>query len=285
MKYILILILGVTLFVSESLHSQEIEVKTSLKKYELIPAPFFNYSKILGFGYGIAPMILYKVSKKDTISPKSFSGLLAAYTTNESFLFIAFSRFYFYEDDWRLSVIGGKGDVNFQFYLDFDFPVGGFYDYNSDFSFAGIRLERRIFNKVYLGISYGFTDTYTEYDVVPIGKSFSNHILQMSIISDQKDDVYYPRNGYIAKLLWSTQPKWLANETASNTVELIFNNYKSVRQNKDVLAGRIRAEVGLGDVSFNQEVIIGRVDKGLQRWKVSRRSNFFSTGRISVEFS
>ena len=60
--------------------------------------------------------------------------------------------------------------------------------------------------------------------------------------------------------MWSTQPEWLANESKSNTVELVVNTYKSVRQKKDVLAGRIRGEFGLGDVSFNQEVIIGRVD-------------------------
>ena len=285
MKYLVMLILGVTLFGLESLHSQELDVKTSLKKYELIPAPFFNYSKILGFGYGVAPMILFRASKNDTISPKSFSGLLLAFTSNESDLYLAFSKFFFNQDNWRLSMIAGKGDVNFQFFLESDLPVGGFYDYNSDFSFAGFRIERRLFNKVYLGISYGFAETFTEFDIVPIRKEFSNHILQASIISDQRDDIYYPRNGYLAKLLWSTQPEWLANETKSNTVELVVNTYKSVRQNKDVLAGRIRGEFVLGDVNFNQEVIIGRVDlRGYNDGKYRGGAIFSTQGEYRWNF-
>ncbi len=260
MKYIVMLMLSVAFFASKSLYSQEVKLQTGLKKYELVPAPYLNYSKVLGFGYGIAPMILYRVSKKDTISPKSLTGLLAAYTTNKSHLFIAYSKFYFNEDDWRLSVIAGKGDVNFQFYLESDLPVGGFYDYNSDFSFVGMRLQRRVFNKLYLGVSYGYVETFTTFDNFPTGINFSNHILQMSIISDQRDDVYYPRKGYIAKLLWTTRPVWLSNDANSNTIELVYNGYKSMRQNKDVLAGRIRVEVGFGDISFNEQVIIGRVD-------------------------
>lgn len=82
-----------------------------------MPIPYINYSRSVGFAFGLIPLAMYKVNKEDTISPASISGLGSIYTTNETWFGIFFQRFYLDEDNWRLTTAGGLGAINFQFNL------------------------------------------------------------------------------------------------------------------------------------------------------------------------
>ena len=204
---------------------------------------------------------MYQASKNDTISPKSVSGLLAAYATNGSYVFSGFTKLYLNEDQWRITAAAGIGRFNFQYYeQESDLPIGSFYDYESDFRVIGARLEKQVWNDFYIGAAFGFTRSMITFENLLEDDIVQNQALQLSFISDSRSDVYYPRNGHLAKFLTNFRPDWLANENTTYSLELVFNRYFPVRNNKDIIAVRARADIGLGDIEFNEEVIIGRVD-------------------------
>jgi len=82
------------------------------KNFKFVPFPYINYDRSLGFAFGLLPMAMYNLSKKDTISPSSISGALGMYTTNGSWFGMLFSKNYFNEDKYRATLAGGTGVVN-----------------------------------------------------------------------------------------------------------------------------------------------------------------------------
>ena len=96
-------------------HAQESEKQ---KNFEFVPAPYLDYSRSLGFGYGLIPLGMYRISPTDTISPKSISGLVAGATTNDSRFFMGFTRLFLSEDKWRITAAAGTGNIHFQVYLE-----------------------------------------------------------------------------------------------------------------------------------------------------------------------
>ena len=52
----------------------------------------------------------------------------------------------------------------------------------------------------------------------------------------------------------------MGNETVTRKIELDYNHYSPVRQNKDVLAARIFAGLGIGDMAFSQQCIVKDTD-------------------------
>ena len=71
------------------------------KNFRFVPLPYINYSRSVGFAFGLIPMAMYKVNPEDTISPASISGIGGIYTTNETWFGMFFQRFYLDEDNWR----------------------------------------------------------------------------------------------------------------------------------------------------------------------------------------
>ncbi len=241
--------------------TQDVKFELNPNKSEFAPLPVINYSNLMGLGLGVSPVVLYRISEKDTISPESISGVLTAVTTNGSYLISGFTRLFVNEDNWRFTTIFGTGDINFQYFLaDINLPVSGFFDYETDFKFFAIRVERQLWPKFYLGTSYGRLKSETVFPEQGIDEEFENEALQLNLTIDKRSDVYYPRGGYLMRLNNTFRPDWLANDESNYNIALIFNKYWSTRQDKDVIAGRIRAEVGLGEIAFNNEVIIGRRD-------------------------
>ena len=105
------------------------------ENFSFMPIPYISYNRSLGLMGGAVPMCMYNLSKKDTISPSSISGVFGMYSTNDTWFGMAFSKFYLKEDKWRLTTAGGVGSVNFQFF--FDNPISPQYiDYITGMAFA-----------------------------------------------------------------------------------------------------------------------------------------------------
>jgi len=230
------------------------------KNFSFVPIPFINYSRSIGFAFGALPMAMYKLNPKDTISPASMTGLLGMYTTNETWFAMFFQRFYLSEDDWRVTAAGGLGSINFQFFL--DLPGAGYIDYNTQADFLFGEVQRRIFGKLYGGVHY----TYTAFDTsfgsdttVSLGRTVL-HGIGAKLSFDKRNDVYYPRNGSISELDWTSYPGFIDNEYESNKIELDHNQYFSSRKKKDVIAARFYGGFGIGDLSFEQQFVVGKQD-------------------------
>ncbi|MCK4749558.1 MAG: BamA/TamA family outer membrane protein [Bacteroidales bacterium] len=145
-----------------------------------------------------------------------------------------------------------------QFYL--DNPMGGWIPYQSDASFFMFKVERRIYETLYGGISYVYADVVTTTENLPSTDSLTLHGLGLSLSYDKRSNPYFPRNGYFTSVKYNTFPEFFGNETATQKIEIDHNHYFSMRQHKDVVAARIHAGLGLGDLAFNQQFIVQRTD-------------------------
>jgi len=221
---------------------------------KFMPIPYVNYDRSMGFTLGAVPMLMFNPVEKDSISPSSLIGGVGTYSTSKTWFLMGFGIFYFKEDRWRITAAGGLGTWHFQFFL--DYPGAGWIPYQSDANFALVRVERKIYQKLYGGISYVFADVITSTEDLPITDTMNLHGLGLNLSLDQRSNPYYPRSGYYTNLKFNTFPEWFGNEDASQKLEFDYNHYFPIRADKDVIAARLYTGVGLGELSFNQQFIV-----------------------------
>ena len=252
------------------------------KNFKLLPIPYINYSRSVGFAIGLIPMAMYKVNKEDTISPASISGLGGIYTTNETWFAMFFQRFYLNEDNWRLTAAGGLGAINFQFFLS---PIGRYVDYNTEADFLYLEGQRRIIGKFYAGLHYTYIKYSTQIGEIPRRVETTLHGIGIKTSLDKRDDVYYPRENFQFNVDWTSNPGFLGNEKTSNTIELDYDHYFSMANEKDVIALRFYSGLGIGDLSFNQQFIVGQNDiRGYTQGKYRGNYQFAMQGEYRLNF-
>ncbi|MFT4566573.1 MAG: outer membrane protein assembly factor BamA, partial [Saprospiraceae bacterium] len=210
------------------------------------------------FTLGAVPMLMFNPVQKDTISPSSIIGAFGMYTANKTWFTMAFGSFYLNEDKWRITAAGGVGTVNFQFYI--DNPISLWIPYQTKANFAFAQVNRKIHKSIYGGVSYTYLKFKTSIENFPVADTTKLHGVGFDVLMDERDNIYYPRNGFYISIDYNTFPSWLQNEKASNKIEFDYNHYFSSRQNQDVLATRFHAGLGVGDLAFNQQFVVGGKD-------------------------
>lgn len=246
---------------NKMLFSQNIVEKEvdSVKKVDFKVMPYISYDRNLEFMFGAIPLAMYRVSKKDTISPKSLSGIAGVYTTNESFFIAGFTKLYFAEDRWRAYGYLFFGNLNSQVFIE-DVQVPGFVDYNTIASVFTVGLQRKLYKSIYGGLAYSYADFGSFIEDSPDTQESTTHNLEFSLFSDTRDDQYYPLSGHNTQIKWRTFSEWLGNNVESNKLIVSHNQYIPIRENKDVLAARVHGEFGFGTILFEQQVVIGGKD-------------------------
>lgn len=233
-----------------------------VKNSEFRIVPYIGYNRTLGLQIGVVPLAMYKISKKDTISPSSISGAAVMYTTNKSWFAFQFNKFFFDEDRYRVVLAYGGGSLNSQMYI--DIPINDFIDFNVAAFFAKIELQRRIMPKLYGGVNYSYSRMNTQPN--PLALPEANNELAVlqglgAMLSyDVRNSVYYPECGYYLNLKLQTYPSFMGNDFASNRIVFEANRYVAMMANRDVLALRFFGAAGIGDLSFNQQFVIGNKD-------------------------
>ena len=206
------------------------------KNFQFLPIPYLNYSRSIGFSYGLLPLAMYNLSQKDSISPSSISGGLIMATTNGTWFGMAFSKFYFKEDTYRSTIAGGVGSINFQFYP--DLPIlPEVVDYTTGADFFMFDLQRRIVEDMYFGVGYVFAKLETDFDVngepVPTQTVVLNG-LRFIYSLDKRDNVYYPHEGFITNPTLNVFPDFMGNNNPSQNLEIDYNHYFGMSNEKDV---------------------------------------------------
>jgi outer membrane protein assembly factor BamA len=227
-------------------------------KAKFMPIPYINYDRSIEFTFGAVPMLMFNPVEQDTISPSSIIGAVGIYTTNKTWFLMGFGSFYFNEDKWRITAAGGRGTINFQFYL--DNPINAWLPYRTKADFAMLQINRKIYDKVYGGIGYTYVKYRTSIGDFPIADTTTLHGISFRGLMDERDNLYYPRNGFYANINFNTFPDWFKNEETSNKIEASYNHYISTRQKQDVLAVRLYTGLGIGELSFNQQFVVGGKD-------------------------
>ena len=228
------------------------------KNFSFVPVPYVSYDRTLGFSIGAVPMAMYRLNPRDTVSEKSISGLVGFYTTNKTWFGMAFSRFNFGQDKWRVVAAYGLGNFNYQFYLN---GIGDYIPYSTGAQFLVLNIQRRVFKDIFLGISYDYTKFDTEFDVPnPVETTVELHGLGLLASLDTRSSQYYPRNGSESKITYKTYPAFIGNQFVSNRIELEHNHFIPMIENRDVIGARFYGGFGIGDLSFNQQFIVGNND-------------------------
>lgn len=261
MKQILWAAIALFVFVATDANGQMIgSAKSDSSNFTFVPVPYINYDRTLGGTFGALPMGMYHLNRNDTVSPASLSGLGGIYTTNESYVFALFSKFYFGQNKYRATVAAAQGNINSQFFQDVP-GYQGYVDFsNNTFYFLG-QMQHKIINRMYGGINFTYIDRYTEFDTDLAEAEYETLMGVGAIITfDSRDSVYYPRSGVIGELKVNSYPKAFDNALESNTITADLNQYNGMMEGRDVLAFRGYVGVGLGDLSFNQQFVVNNTD-------------------------
>jgi hypothetical protein len=226
--------------------------------FKFMPIPYLNYNRSIGLSLGALPMAMFNPVKDDTLSPSSIAALLGMYSTNDTWFLMGFSALFLDEDNWRIIVAGGLGSVNFQFYL--DNPIDMWIPYNTQATFFFGQVQRRVYDKIYIGMSYIYTDLKTSTETFSDTSGTILRGLGLSLSMDRRKNFYYPRGGFHITIKYFTYPETFGNEFVSNKIEIEYNHYFPFRLEQNVLAARFYAGLGIGDLEFNQQFIVGQRD-------------------------
>ena len=229
-------------------------------KTKFMPLPYINYDRSVGFSVGALPMLLFNPVEKDTLSPSSVAGAFGMYTTNDTWFVMGFTALFLDEDKWRIIGAAGLGSINFQFYL--DNPINSWIPYNTQADFVFVSVNRRIIKepKIYGGASYVYTTFRTSTEIFPDTSDTNLHGIGLDLMMDQRSSYYYPRSGFITNIKYTTYPDGFGNEYVSNKIEFDHNHFFPARERQDVIAARFFAGLGIGDLNFNQQFIVGDTD-------------------------
>ena len=116
-----------------------------------------------------------------------------------------------------------------------------------------------MYKKLYGGLSYVYLDFETTLEVLPdTSVTETLHGLGFDLSLDHRTSVYYPRGGSQTIAKYFAYPSAFGNESTSSKIQFEHNHFLPSRGNQDVIAGRLYAGIGLGDLSFNQQFIVGQ---------------------------
>jgi outer membrane protein assembly factor BamA len=269
--------------------------------FKFLPLPYVNYDRSIGLQGGGLPMAMFNAVSQDTVSPSSIAGLFGMYTTNKTWFVMGFGRFYLAQDNWRVTTAGGVGNYNFQFFI--DVPVSGWIPYSTEMGFAFLQLERRIKGSLYGGASYVFMDFETTLEALPDTSARETlHGFGLNLSLDRRSSVYYPRGGYDTSIRYFGFPEGFGNESTSSKLRFEHNHFFSARKSRDVIASRLFAGAGLGDLTFNQQFVVGQGKdirgytqgefrgnyllalQGEYRWNALKRLGFVGFAAVATVF-
>ncbi len=224
-----------------------------------IPSVSFDRSR--GAGFGGMGMAFFPIGK-DPAAPPSRVMVHAQVSTNKSWMAMAFGQLFLSKDRIRLVTGGGYLDSRFQTYV--DVPGGGQievpFDSRGPFLFASPLF--RTWKGLYIGPTAQFARmqvTFTPEGAPSVKQTNYANALGAAILYDTKDNQYNPSKGFTANLHFNSSPEWLGNDSVFNKLMLFANNYHRIRCNM-ILASRVSANVGLGDVPFTSQSYVGNKD-------------------------
>ena len=258
MRNILILLsLLLSFHLSFAQEKEKEKEKKNTKNIKVIP--YVSYNRTYEFMFGAVPMVMYKTNKKDTISPESISGLMGIYTTNKTWFALAFSKLYLMEDHWRITIGAGLGTANSQFLS--GGTSSSFIDYQTGADFFKLEVQRKIGEDLYFGANYMFTKFNNEFDFdTPVTEEVTLNGLGLVFLRDKRDDVYYPTKGSELHLNYTGYLSFMGNDEESSKIELKYNQFFKPKRESDVIALRAYGGFGLGEVPFNNLLVLEGTD-------------------------
>lgn len=260
-KYSVILLL---ILLTTSLKAQI--KQDSTKRVTFTAIPMVNYSNTLGAGFGLMGQIFYKANKNDTISPSSSTGIMGMYFTNKSYFGMAFQRLYLREDRWRLTLAAGLGNFNYQYWQNLPIGGGAFVGFGTGADFLFARVERKVFGKLYAGLNGVISIAETQFDVPDyLHDSLRYDRRNMNNIGyqfnyDMREHQMNPYGGYNIEFKNAFYRGWIGSDNNFENYEITYNHYYKIKNERNIIATRVKATMATGDVPFQGQLVVGQDD-------------------------
>jgi len=257
---------GILIFCTSCFLTQAQEKEKSKKKLNFAAVPVVNYSNATGFSLGAMGQVFYKVSKKDSISPVSSSGIFAMYTTNGTWFDALFQRLYLNEDRWRILASVGAGNINFQYFQEIPVFGGGFIGYNTKADFTMLKVERKIVGKLYFGLLGIYSNSKLTFDLpdfIPpelLTSYYSMNSIGYSLNFDERDNQINPYKGYNITFTNNFYRDWIGSDNKFESFNMTYNHFIPIKSSNDIIAARFHTSIATGDVPFQGQNVVGQDD-------------------------
>jgi len=238
----------------------------STKQVSYAAIPMINYSPSLGVSLGAMTNAYYKLNSADTISPSSSSGIFGMYTTNNTYFAAVFQKFYINEDRWRIMLVAGTGNINFQYWQELPIIGGEFIGFSTKANFGMLRVDRKVFKNLYAGINGSLSQSTTKYDLpdflpdsLKFDKRNMNNIgLQMNY--DKREHQVNPYSGFNVAVESNHYRKWLNSGNNFNKYKITYNHFYTLKNERNILATRFNVAISNGEVPFQGQNVVGQDD-------------------------
>ncbi len=229
----------------------------------LVLVPLISNSPVMETGFGGLGMYFFKINKDDSESPPSLVSLYAIYTTNNSYIFTPFGRFFWNEDRNRASIGLGTLRIN----NDFNYNEQGNdlqLVYSEIRNFFSAEYSRKIIGDFYLGALYLGTKTNYKFDQgTKEENDFSREFFAQNGIDDNfvssvglnfsfdnRDYPYYPTRGFTFSVRPKLNASWLGSDNDYLDTDYKISYFKSLREDL-ILGVNISGGFAFGDVPFD----------------------------------
>jgi len=228
-----------------------------------VMVPLVNNSPAMETGFGGLGMYFFKFDNEDEKSPPSLAALYAVYSTNDSYIFTPFGRFFWNEDRNRASLGTGTLRINNNFTYDLEGE-----DLRLIFSelrtFVTAEYSRRIIGEFYLGMVYLGTQTRYRFNR---GSDLENEIAReffrqngiednfvssvgLNLSFDNRDYPWYPTRGFTFSIRPKLNAAWLGSDNNYVDTDYMFSYFYSLNNNM-ILGVNISGGFAFGDVPFD----------------------------------
>lgn len=267
LPFLLLIFVGTTSFAQKNKKNRED------KNFRYAGIPLIGYNRTVEFSAGLLLNGYYKINLEDTISPSSSTKLIGMYTTNKSYFGAVVQQFFLDHDKWRLKLVGGYGNANLQVYHEFD-QAGQYYNYTTLMSILSLDAKRKVYKKLFVGLSGSLMNAKTTFDVVnpetgekPIDEQALNNG-GINFLWDSRNNVNYPIKGLHVSLNNHFYGKWMGNDSSFVQIELSYNFYMNFKSERKVLLLRYYSKSSFGEVPFQgQNVVRGDDIRGYSKGK------------------
>ena len=293
---LLLLIIGTA--TSYGQQTKEVDSTFNEASKTFLVVPLITNSPVMDTGFGGLGMYFFKIDKDDKASPPSLASLYAIYTTNNSYIFTPFGRFFWNEDKNRASFGVGTLRIN----NDFTYDEQGNdlrLVYSEIRNFITAEYSRKIIGDFYLGMVYLGTKTKYKFDQGNgqendftrdffaqngIADNFVSSI-GLNLSFDNRDYPYYPTRGFTFSIRPKLNRAWLGSDNDYIDTDYKFSYFNSLQDNL-ILALNIAGGFASGDVPFDgyQNYGVRNSLRGYEAGKYKGRNMIASQAELRWRF-
>lgn len=245
--------------------------------FTIVPGPVIGTTQKIGFA--VLPMIVYSLSKKDTVSPPSSTALMIYFDFYGSWSTAIKQSLYWNQNKWRAFFTMGVGNMRLKY-----FGVGRdtvIIDNNDSNYFwtreKGLAISAICFRKIFRGLygglecryslaNYEGTDSLSNAELqqtsLPQGQ-ISQTIVIPTFVWDNRDNIFWSTKGYYASISFQLSNRFLLSSMDYTLLSGWLNGYHRLmkQNNRLTLAWHIFAQAGWGEFAYRTYANYGHGDQ------------------------